>query len=389
LCRTVKRQVVPMFEYSEEQLEKKRLACSFAESKLSSHPSGFANKSELFRLLWERCSEFGLFMLPVPVGFGGLEEDIAGIAAIMEGLGEGSDSVGVLFSVNVHIWACILPILHYGSEQQKGRYLGEMMEGIRIGAHAISEDNAGSDVWNLEATYEETEEGYCLQGIKNYVTNAPDADVYIVYARQKGTKGFKGVSCFIVEKGMKGFTAGKPIEKMGMELSSMSSIYLNGCIVPKPNLLGKPGQGMNIFNTTMEYERTFLLTFQVGMMERQLRRCVGFAKKREQFKKRIIDFQSVSNRLADMKVRLEASRLFMYKVIHEKQQGKNIYLSSSIAKLFISESLVQNSMNAMEIHGACGYIREYGIEEALRDSMGSIFYSGTSDIQRNIIAGML
>ncbi len=378
-----------MFEFTEEQLEKKRLAFEFAKKYLSVKPGPEEGRESLMRALWEQCAAFGLFTLPVPQELDGLEEDLPGIAVIMEGLGEGSGSVGILFSVNVHLWACLLPILHYGSCEQKRRYLPGMMKGTCMGAHAISEENAGSDVWNLEMTYEETKDGYRLQGVKNYVTNAPLAELYIVYARKKGSRGFKDVTCFLVEKAMKGFTAGKPIGMMGMELSSMSSVYLDDCLVPASGLLGRSGQGMSIFNYTMEYERTFLLSFQVGIMEHQLKQCVEFAKKREQFKKKIIGFQSVSNRIADMKVRLEAARLLLYKVVREKQENRSIFLSSSIAKLFISESLVQNSMNAMEIFGAGGYIREYGIEQALRDSMGSKFYSGTSDIQRNIIAGLV
>lgn len=378
-----------MFCFTQEQLEKKQFAESFARKQLALKERDETDREGLFRLLWSRCADFGLFMLPVPGKYGGLEEELPGIVAIMEGIGAGSDEAGIMFSVNVHIWACILPVLHFGTEEQKERLLPCLINGKSIGAHGISEENAGSDVWNLETTYEEDENGYTLDGIKNYITNGPLADVFIVYARQKGSKGMKGVSCFIAERGMKGFTIGKPVEKMGLELSPLSSVYFNDCLLPKANLLGQKGQGMNVFNHTMEYERTLLLSFQIGLMERQLKRCVEFAGKRRQFNHRIIDFQSVSNKLADMKVRLEASRLLSYKVVNEKMENRSIFLPSSIAKLFISESLVQNSMCAMEIFGACGYIKEYGIEQSLRDSMGSKFYSGTSDIQRNIISGLI
>ena len=376
-------------ELTKEQLEKQVMAKEFALHELNDSEVLKLEKQEKFNLLWKRCAEFGLFALPVPSEYDGMEEDLMSMIAIMEGLGAGVNDTNILFAANVHVFACMLPILEYGSQQQKEKYLAPMMDGSILGAHAISEEEAGSDVWNLSAFYEETEDGYVLNGNKNYVTNAPNADLYIVYARKKGTKGFRGVSAFLVEKGSKGFEVGNSIEKMGMELAPMASIYLNDCKVSKDAMLGKEGQAMNLFNTTMEYERTFLLAYQVGIMERQLERCVAFAKERKQFNQTILSYQSVANRLADMKLRLEASRLFLYQVAEEKMEHKNIYLYSSMAKLFISDSLVKNSLDAMETYGACGYIKEYQVEAALRDSIGSKIYSGTTDIQRNIIAHML
>jgi len=375
--------------FSEEQITKRLMAKEFAMQQLNDSEVLKLDKKERFNVLWKRCADFGLFSLAVPQEYDGMEEDILSIVAIMEGLGMGVDATNILFSANVHIFAGMLPILEYGSKHNKDSFIPGMMEGDIICAHAISEENAGSDIWSLETTYEEVEGGYRLSGIKNYVTNAPYADLYIVYARKKESKKFRGVSAFLVQKGTEGFEVGKSIDKMGIELSPMGSIYFNDCVISREMMLGKEGQGMNIFNSTMEYERPFLLSYQVGIMERQLERCIKFAKERKQFKKRILDFQSISNRIADMKVRLEASRLLMYKVAEEKLNNQNIYLSSSIAKLYISESLVQNSMNAMEVYGACGYIKEYHVEEALRDSIGSKIYSGTSDIQRNIISSMI
>lgn len=376
-------------QYTEEQLEKQRIAKDFAQKELKNEYIQGESRRERFDILWRKCAQFGLFSLIVPEKFGGMQENIMGIAAIMEGMGSGVDSANILFAANVHIFACMEPILEFAAEEQIKRLIPGMMNGERIGAHAISEEEAGSDVWNLKCTYEETEEGYVLNGIKNYVTNAPFADTYIIYARKKNSKGFKGVSAFIVDKSAPGFETGQMIEKMGMELSPMASLYLNQCVVKKDQMLGLEGQGMTIFNTTMEYERTFLLAYQVGIMGRQLERCVAFAKKRKQFGESIIKFESVGNRLAEMKMRLEASKLFMMNVAKEKLEGKNIYLPSSIAKLYISESLVKNSLDAMDTYGACGYIKEYHVEEALRDSIGSKIYSGTSDIQKKIIANML
>lgn len=377
-----------MFNLSPEQKEKKRLGTDFARKLYNKEP-GKTGPEEQFSYLWQKFSDFGIFRLPIPKKHGGMEENILDIVALMEGIGSASPGTGILFSLNVHLWACEVPILYFGSESQKALFLPKLMTGETIGAHAISEPEAGSDAWNLETTYQKTSDGYVLNGTKNFVTNAPVADIFLIYARETTGKNLKNIACFIVKKNTGGFTIGKPVEKMGLQNSPLSSIYLNDCAIPGDNLLGQIGQGTNIFNLTMEYERTFLFSFQIGFMEKQLRECVRYAKKREQFKNKIIQYQSVSNRLADMKVRLEISRLLMYKVAHEKMKGKNVFLDSSIAKLYISESLVQNSMNAMEIFGGYGYMKEYGIEEHLRDSMAGKFYSGTSDIQRNIIARFL
>jgi alkylation response protein AidB-like acyl-CoA dehydrogenase len=382
-----------MFDLTREQEEKKRLGADFARKLFQSEKVKTRSGSiDTFSYLWRKFSEFGIFMLPIPGKYGGLEENLLDIVALMEGIGSESPGTGVLFSLNVHLWACEVPILYFGSESQKTGLLPKLMSGETIGAHAISEPGAGSDAWNLETTYQKKGEGYLLNGTKNFVTNAPVADIFLIYARDRAeqpVKNLKKIACFIVKKNTKGFIIGKPMEKMGLQNSPLSAIYLNDCLVPAGNLLGQIGQGTNIFNLTMEYERTFLFSFQIGFMEKQLKDCVRYAKRREQFKKKIIQYQSISNRLADMKVRLEISRLLLYKVAHEKMKNKNVYLDSSIAKLYISESLVQNSINAMEIFGGYGYMKEYGIEEHLRDAMASKFYSGTADIQRNIIAGFL
>jgi len=381
-----------MFELTREQKEKKGLGADFAKKLSQAEPiknrSG-ASSAETFSYLWRKFSQFGIFMLPIPRKYGGLEENILDIVALMEGIGSESPVTGILFSLNVHLWACEIPILYFGSEAQKTELLPGLMSGETIGAHAISEPGAGSDAWNLETTYKKTGEAYLLNGTKNFVTNGPVADIFLIYGREQADKSAKKIACFIVKKNTPGFTIGKPMEKMGLQDSPLSAVYLNDCLVPAGNLLGQIGQGTNIFNLTMEYERTFLFSFQIGFMEKQLKNCVQYAKKREQFKNKIIQYQSISNRLADMKVRLEISRLLMYKVAHEKMKNKNVYLDSSIAKLYISESLVQNSISAMEIFGGYGYMKEYGIEEHLRDAMAGKFYSGTADIQRNIIAGFL
>lgn len=350
-------------------------------------PTQDGTHKDKFMELWNRCKKFGLFELAKEQTDSTVS--LQNIMDFMYGIGCGSEIMGVTFSANVHIWACIEPIKLFAQEDIKKRLLLELYNGSKIGGHAISENLAGSDVFNLESTYEITEEGYILNGIKNYVTNAPYADIYLVYARKKGGKGLQSISCFLVEKNTPGLRAGERIEKMGMDFSPMSSLYLDNCFVPKSALLGKEGQGMSIFNYTMSKERPMLLAFQVGIMDAQLKRNKQFCLARKQGGKAIFQYQSVSNRIADMAVRLAVSKLFLREIVNQMAKQKNTYLLSSEAKLFISESLVNNSLDAMKNFGTLGYLKEYHIEEQLRDSIGSLFYSGTSDIQRNIIANMI
>ena len=342
---------------------------------------------EHFRELWEKCREFNIFKFLEEVYQN--PEKIDNLMDLMYGIGLGLEKVSIIFSVNVHIWAFMDPVKYFASSELKNSILKEYWDGSKIGGHAISEDGAGSDVFNLQSTYEETEDGYIINGSKNYVTNAPYADSYLVYARKKGTKGFRSISCFVIPKEAPGFKVGKIIDKMGMKLSPMASLYMNNCFIGKEYLLGREGQGMSIFNFTMSMERPLLLAFQVGIMEAQLKKNIDFCKKRKQGNKSIIENQAISNRIADMTVKFETSKLLLKEIAEEIRNKKNTYYMSSVAKLYISESIVANSLDSMRNMGTLGYMTEYQNEQDLRDSLGSLFYSGTSDIQRNIIASMI
>lgn len=367
----------------------RRIGEEFAKQCLSKRNETEDIEKQFFHL-WKICSEFDLFKIVVPEKYGGLEYDLDKMIDLMYGIGYGYGKVGILFAANVHIWACMVPILKFGSEKIIRNFIPDLMSGSMIGAHAISENEAGSDVFNLQTSFSEVDGGYLLNGCKNYVTNSPFASVYLVYAsRPNVKKTFSNTTCFLVTKDTVGFKEGELLKKMGMPLSPMAPIYLNNVYIEPSNILGSINQGVNIFQYTMSLERTFLLAFQVGIMEKQLETCVKFCRTRVQAGTSIINYQSVSDRLADMKVRLEASKLFMDSIIHKLLLKKNIFVDSSIAKLYISDSLYENSIDAMKNYGTIGYLDEYNSAEQLKDSIGSYFYSGTSDIQKNIISSML
>ena len=307
----------------------------------------------------------------------------------MEGLGYACKDSGLLFVLNTHIWTCEMPIMKFGTEEQKEKYLHNLCNGSLIGGHAITEADSGSDAFNMRTTAVKKGDQFILNGTKMFITNAPIADILLVFALTDKTKGFAGISAFIVEKGTPGFSVGKPIEKMGLKTSPLGEVILVDCEVPAENLLGREGSGAAIFNSEMDWERSCLFATHLGAMESILEDTIKYANARKQFGRQIGKFQSIAHKIADMKVRIELSRLILYKVASIKAEGKRANLESSIAKLFISESYVETCLDALQIHGAYGYTTEFDIERHLRDSVAGKIYSGSSEIQRNIIARFL
>jgi alkylation response protein AidB-like acyl-CoA dehydrogenase len=230
---------------------------------------------------------------------------------------------------------------------------------------------------------------YVLNGTKLYITNAPVADVVLVFAAHPGRSRMAGVSAFLVEKGTPGFTVSRSLEKMGLRTSPMGEIVLDDCRIPAENRLGPEGAGMAIFNSSMAYERSCILASALGAMQRQLETSIEHARSRKQFGQAIGKFQGVSDKVADMYLRLEAARLLVYQAAWLAQQGKPALIEAAAAKLFASEAWVQSSLDTIQIHGAYGYMKEAGIERDLRDAVAGKIYSGTSEIQRVLISRLL
>jgi hypothetical protein len=377
------------FSLTKEQTDLKNKAIEFSKKKLNRDVIEQDRLSEFPRQKWLDCAEFGVQGLIIPEEYGGLGLDILTAVLVMEGLGYGCKDNGLLLSINVNIWNCEIPILHFGTEAQKKKYLPGLCNGSLIGAYGMTEPESGSDAFSLRTIARKEGESYVLNGTKTLITNAPVADMVLVFAKTPQEKGKDKISCFIVEKGTPGLSLSKKIDKMGLRTSPFGEVVLEECVIAKENLIGKEGLGEIIFNDALAEERAFILASQIGAMERQLEECLKYAKTRKQFKKRIFDFQSISNRLAEMKVHLETSRLLVYNVAWLRQQKKRAFLESSIAKLYISECCIKNSLSAMRIYGGYGYTTEFEYERQLRDALGGILYSGTSDIQRNIIAELL
>jgi hypothetical protein len=376
------------FSWSDEQLEFKDAVIRFAQNELNEGLLERDRESKLSRKNWRKCADFGILGLSFPEEYGGTGSDIMTTMLVMEGLGYGCQDNGLIFAMNAQMWSVQHPILSFGTEEQKRKYLPGLCSGELIGAHGMSEPDSGSDAYSLRTRADRIEGGYILNGTKMFVTNAPVADLSLVFATIDPAKGFGGVTAFLVETGTPGFSVSRDLEKMGLRTSPMGELILQDCFLPDESRLGAEGAGSRIFSDSMEWERSCILGSHIGAMERQLEQCIRYARERRQFGKPIGKFQSVANRIADMKVRLETARLILYKVAWLKKIGKSAVTEAAMAKLYISECFVQSSMDAIRTLGGYGYMTEFEVERDLRDAIGGTLYSGTSDIQRMIISRM-
>jgi alkylation response protein AidB-like acyl-CoA dehydrogenase len=377
------------FSWTEDQLKYKKAVIDFAQKELNSGLIEHDRQSQLPRENWQKCAQFGLLGLAIPEEFGGTGADILTTMLVMEGLGYGCRDNGLIFAMNAQMWSVQHPIFTFGSEAQKQKYLPGLCQGQLIGAHAMSEPDSGSDAYSLRARAKRVDEGYVLNGTKMFVTNAPVADLVLIFATVDPAKKMGGITAFLVDKGTPGFKASRNIEKMGLRSSPMGEVILEDCVVPVENRLGAEGAGSSIFNSSMEWERSCILGSHVGAMEHQLEGCIRYARGRRQFGQPIGKFQAVANRIAEMKVRLETARLLLYQVAWLKHTGKSAVMEAALAKLYLSECFVQSSLDAVRTYGGYGYTTEFEVERDLRDAVGGTLYSGTSDIQRMIIARWL
>ena len=374
------------FSWTPDQLELHDAAVAFAQRALRDDLVQRDRDGEFSREMWARCADFGIQGLPFPEDYGGRGFDILSTVFALEGLGYGCRDNGLLFGISAQMWSVQMPILRFGTEEQKRKYLPRLCDGNAIGAHGMSEPDSGSDAFSLRTTAERRGDRYVLNGSKTFVSNAPVADVFVVFASVAPEQGVLGVTAFLVDRETAGFQVSRPIHKMGLTTSPMAELVFDECEVPVANRLGREGRGGSIFNDSMEWERSCILAGFVGTMRRQLEECVRYAKQRRQFGKPIGDFQSVSNRLVQMKVRLETGRLLLYRAAWAKQRGQPAGAEAALAKLYLGEACLQSSLDAVQIHGGYGFTTEYEVERDLRDAVGGRLYSGTSEIQSAVVA---
>ncbi len=331
--------------------------------------------SQFSRDAWKQCAEFGLQGMAIPKEYGGCESTdfMTGVLG-MEAMGEACRDLGLAFALNAQIWTVQHPILRFGTEDQKQRILPGMCSGNLIGAHALTEPNTGSDVFSLETVAQRCEGGYRLNGAKRLVTLGPIADLMLVFATVDPSLGRWGVTAFIVERDSPGLTVGPVQEKMGLRTVPLGELTFTDCFVPESNRLGAEGNGFSISQHSLEFERCSILASQIGAMQHQLDVAIEFARSRQQFGQAVGKFQSVSNRIAEMRLRIETSRLLLYKVAWLKQHEKPAMLEAAMLKLHLSEAYVESSLDAIRIHGGRGYLTDVGSSEisAMRSAVCSM-----------------
>jgi alkylation response protein AidB-like acyl-CoA dehydrogenase len=374
------------FSLSQEQGELRERIVRFAQDELN---EGLIerDRDQIFsRDHWRRCGDMGLLGLPVPKEYGGQGLDELSCAVALEALGYGCRDNGFVFSIGAHLLSCVVSVWKYGTEEQKRAYLPKLCDGTWVGVHAMTEEIGGSDAFAMKTRAEAVGDGFQIDGTKTFISNAPVADVVIVFALTDAAKGYHGgVTAFITETRAEGFEVTDKFEKMGMRTSPVGGISLQGLRVPASSVLGGVGGGSAVFNTAMDWERVLLFASHIGMIERLIEQSARYAKTRKQFGQAISKYQAISHRLVDLKTRLEAARLLTYRSAM-RLNGRGASMDAAMTKLVVSETFVEAAMAAVQIHGGNGYKTEYEVERALRDAIGSTIYSGTSEMQRNIIA---
>ena len=378
------------FTFTSEQKLLRDSIVKFARGELN-HDVIERDRAQTFsRELWRQCAAVGLLGLPVPEEYGGSGADPLSCAIALEALGYGCCDGGLVFSICAHVLACVVPVWQHGSAAQKERYLRGLCDGTLVGAHAITEPDSGSDTFAMRLRAERAGSGWRLNGSKTFISNGPVADVVVLFAVTDPDKGFHGgVTGFLVERGVAGFSSGQKFAKMGLRTSPVGELVFQDVLVPDEAVLGAVGGGASVFGTAMDWERSLLVAAHVGTIERLLETSITYARTRSQFGQTIGKFQAVAHKIADMKVQLEAARLLVYRTASRLTTTRSISLDAAITKLFVSESLVRASLDAVQLHGGYGFMEEYEVERALRDAIGSTLYSGTSEMQRNIIGRWL
>jgi len=376
-------------ELSATQREQVNSVLRFAREKLSVGARRREEDAVFDRNLWNEAAAFGLAGLPIPEAFGGSGLDALDTALMVEALGKGCEDGGLVFSLCAHMFASAVPIWRSGSVEHAQRYLRDLAEGRLICANATTEPEAGSDVFSMKSTARRQGSDYVLDGVKCFITNAPVADLFLVYATTDPSRGLFGVTAFLVPRDTPGLRVVPEHHKTGLRTSPWGTVYLDGCKVSEEARLGPEGSGAALFEESMIWERGCLMAFYVGAMDRSLEKCLEHVRSRKQFGHPLGGFQAVSHRIVDMKLRLETSRLLLYRACELHRMGKRCDEAVALSKLWITESAVQSGLDAVQLFGGSGVATETGVDSLLRDAIPGRIVSGTSEIQRAIVARVL
>ncbi|CUU08338.1 hypothetical protein JGI1_02060 [Candidatus Thermokryptus mobilis] len=375
------------FYLTETQKQVKQLARDFAEKEIAPYVRKYDEKGEFPFEIMKKLGEIGFLGITFPEEYGGSGLKYLDYVAIIEEISRVDPSIGL--SVAAHNGLCTNHIYCFGDENQKRKYLPELCTGKKIGAWALTEPQAGSDAANLLTTAVKENSCYILNGNKAFTTHGSVGDVIVVMAVTDKTKGKNGISSFIVEKGYDGIIVGKKEDKLGMRASDTCSLIFDNCKVPVENLIGEEGQGYKQAMEILAGGRIGIAALSVGLAQGAFELSLKYAKERKAFGKYIAEFQAIQWKLADMATQIESARLLTYKAAYLKDQGKDYSLHASMAKYFASEVAVRCAIEAVQIYGGYGYIKEYPVEKFYRDAKLLTIGEGTSEIQKIIIANKI
>ncbi|MCM3693029.1 acyl-CoA dehydrogenase [Neobacillus niacini] len=372
--------------FSEEQEMMRKMVRDFAQNEIAPFIERM-EKGEFPREILRKMGELGLMGIPVPEKYGGAEMDFVSYIIAINEISRVSATVGVILSVHTSVGTN--PILYFGSDEQKQRFLPKLASGEYLAAFCLTEAGSGSDAKNMKSRSVKKDDHYVINGSKMFITNGGEADVYIVFASTNPELGSNGISAFIVEKNSPGLVIGKDEHKMGLHGSRTVQLTFENMIVPAQNLLGAEGEGFKIAMANLDVGRIGIAAQALGIAEAALEAAVGYAKERQQFGKPIAAQQGIGFKLADMATNVEAARLLLYRAADLRAQGLKCGLEASIAKLFASKTAMETATEAIQVFGGYGYTEDYPVERYFRDAKVTEIYEGTSEIQRIVISKYL
>ncbi len=372
---------------TDEQQEIRDLARQIAEERIVPVREELDEKEEFPTEVMKACAQSDLFTIPVPEEYGGLGGGVMEMCLAVEELSKACLGVSVTYAAT---FLGAYPIMLFGSDDQKARYLPDIASGEKLGAFGLTEANAGSDAGGIRTTAVKEGDSYVLNGTKQWITNAGEADIYTVIALTDKSKGPRGASAFIVEKDTPGFSFGKKENKMGIRASATRELIFENCRIPAENLISREGMGFMVAMKTLDMSRPGIASQGVGVAQGALDVSVNYARERHQFGQPIIGFQAIQHMLADMATKIEAARALTYSVARFIDSGaKDISKVSAMTKLYGGDIAVQVTTDAVQVLGGYGYMREYPVEKMMRDAKILQIYEGTNQIQRNVIGAAL
>ena len=376
------------FKLSKEHELLRKMYREFAQNEVKPLAAELDEEERFPKETIPKLAKLGMLGIPFPKKYGGAGGDNLAYAICVEEIAKTCGTTSVI--ICAHTSLCSYPIYAYGTEEQKVKYLPDLLSGRKLGAFGLTEPGAGTDASGQQTTAVLEGDHYVLNGVKCFITNATEAETFVVFAMTDKSKGNHGISAFIVEKDFPGFSIGKHEKKMGIRGSATSDLIFEDCIVPKENLLGQEGKGFKIAMGTLDGGRVGVAAQALGIGEGAIDEAIAYTKERVQFGKRISQFQNTQFQLADMKARADAAQLLVYRAACAKDDGDpKCGFYSSMAKLFAAEMASDVTRRAVQLFGGYGYTREYPVERMMRDAKITEIYEGTSEVQRMVISSHL